>query len=149
MFSPGVMLRTDSAMAVVVPIVLIARLRSELLLVPLLFLVALALTIYDYNRRLSPVSLAMRDQFGTLNAGLTEAITGIEVVKANVQERFEWEKFTHNARVYRDHFVRQGEIQARYLPCLLYTSDAADDRLCVALGGRRIIKKKKPIHRPA
>ena len=29
--------------------------------------------------------------------------------------------------------------------CLLYTSDAADDLLCVDLGGRRIIKKKKYI----
>ncbi len=29
----------------------------------------------------------------------------------------------------------------RYLS--LYTSDAADDLLCVDLGGRRIIKKKK------
>src|SRR5680860_1885658 len=29
--------------------------------------------------------------------------------------------------------------------CLLYTSDAADDLLCVDLGGRRIIKKKKTI----
>src|SRR5450756_3204159 len=28
-------------------------------------------------------------------------------------------------------------------PCLLYTSDAADDLLCVDLGGRRILKKKK------
>ena len=27
--------------------------------------------------------------------------------------------------------------------CLLYTSDAADDLLCVDLGGRRIITKKK------
>ena len=27
--------------------------------------------------------------------------------------------------------------------CLLYTSDAADDLLCVDLGGCRIIKKKK------
>ena len=27
-------------------------------------------------------------------------------------------------------------------PCLLYTSDAADDLLCVDLGGSRIIKKK-------
>ena len=26
--------------------------------------------------------------------------------------------------------------------CLLYTSDAADDLLCVDFGGRRIIKKK-------
>src|SRR5659263_747754 len=30
--------------------------------------------------------------------------------------------------------------------CLLYTSDAADDLLCVDLGGRRIIKKKKNNH---
>ena len=29
--------------------------------------------------------------------------------------------------------------------CLLYTSDAADDLLCVDLGGRRFIKKKKKI----
>ena len=32
--------------------------------------------------------------------------------------------------------------------CLLYTSDAADDLLCVDLGGRRIIKKKKNIIKP-
>ena len=31
----------------------------------------------------------------------------------------------------------------RVAPCLLYTSDAADDLLCVDLGGRRSIKKKK------
>ena len=34
---------------------------------------------------------------------------------------------------------------ARCTHCLLYTSDAADDLLCVDLGGRRIIKKKKEI----
>ena len=30
-----------------------------------------------------------------------------------------------------------------YKGCLLYTSDAADERSSVDLGGRRIIKKKK------
>ena len=30
-----------------------------------------------------------------------------------------------------------------YQSCLLYTSDAADERSSVDLGGRRIIKKKK------
>ena len=30
----------------------------------------------------------------------------------------------------------------RFWDCLLYTSDAADDLLCVDLGGRRIINKK-------
>ena len=36
--------------------------------------------------------------------------------------------------------------QAVFL-CLLYTSDAADERSSVDLGGRRIIKKKKIIIR--
>src|SRR5680860_1410308 len=34
-------------------------------------------------------------------------------------------------------------VKTQYGYCLLYTSDAADDLLCVDLGGRRIIKKKK------
>src|SRR5450756_2555274 len=33
-------------------------------------------------------------------------------------------------------------VNGLYTNCLLYTSDAADDLLCVDLGGRRIIKKK-------
>ena len=33
-------------------------------------------------------------------------------------------------------------LAAEIVVCLLYTSDAADDLLCVDLGGRRIIKKK-------
>ena len=32
---------------------------------------------------------------------------------------------------------------AQWRACLLYTSDAADERSSVDLGGRRIIKKKK------
>ena len=32
------------------------------------------------------------------------------------------------------------------LGCLLYTSDAADERSSVDLGGRRIIKKKNQIY---
>src|SRR5450756_2556352 len=36
----------------------------------------------------------------------------------------------------------QHSLELRLNSCLLYTSDAADDLLCVDLGGRRIIKKK-------
>jgi ATP-binding cassette subfamily B protein len=121
MFSPGLMLIIDSLMALVVPIVMISRLQFKLLLVPSIFVVLLAITVADYNRRLKPVSIARREQFGTMNAGLAEAIAGIEVVKANVQERYEWGKFTQNARLFRDYFVQQGEIQARYLPMLMFS----------------------------
>ena len=37
------------------------------------------------------------------------------------------------------------DLQALLAVCLLYTSDAADERSSVDLGGRRIIKKKKRV----
>jgi len=121
MFSPGLMLITDSAMALVVPMILIGTLEWRLLLVPGIFTVALVITVADYNQRLKPVSLAQREQFGTMNAGLAEAVAGIEVVKANAQERAEWGKFTQDAGRFRDYFVQQGKIEAKYLPMLAFS----------------------------
>src|SRR5659263_275842 len=46
-------------------------------------------------------------------------------------------------RVKRQWVYRAGRNEPDMNACLLYTSDAADDLLCVDLGGRRIIKKKK------
>ena len=37
----------------------------------------------------------------------------------------------------------QSDLETEKWVCLLYTSDAADERSSVDLGGRRIIKKKK------
>ena len=37
-------------------------------------------------------------------------------------------------------------IYAYNVACLLYTSDAADDLLCVDLGGRRIIQQQISLH---
>jgi ATP-binding cassette subfamily B protein len=121
MFSPGLNLIIDSALALVVPVIMIGLIHPRLLLVPLVFTVLLTVTVMDYNRRLKPVSIAQREQFGIINAGLAEAVAGIEVVKANVRERYEWDKFTSNARTFRDYFVRQGIIQARYWPMLMFS----------------------------
>ena len=38
--------------------------------------------------------------------------------------------------------IQLGEDREKFKGCLLYTSDAADERSSVDLGGRRIIKKK-------
>ncbi len=121
MFSPGLMLIIDALMGTIVPVVMMGRINPRLLLVPLIFLVALILTVYDYNRRLKPVTVAQREQFGTMNAGLEEAVAGIEVVKANAQERQEWLKFVDNARLFRKYYVQQGVIEARYWPMLAFS----------------------------
>jgi ATP-binding cassette subfamily B protein len=127
MFSPGVMLLVDGLMGIIAPIVLIAALRLELLLVPGLFLLLFTVTVWDYARQLNPVSEAMRERFGVMNAGLAESIGGIEVVKGNAQERQEIQNFVTNAARYRDYFVAQGVIQARYLPLLIFS-------LCLGAG---------------
>ena len=50
------------------------------------------------------------------------------------------------ANIFKDLFAGIRDIiggrSAAYEACLLYTSDAADERSSVDLGGRRIIKKK-------
>jgi len=119
MFSPGLMLIMDAAIGVVVPIILIYQLEPELLLVPFLFLIAFGITLSGYIRQLNPVSIAQREQFGVMNSELAETIAGIDVVKSNVQEEKEEAEFEADASLFRDYFVKQGEIQARYLPLLV------------------------------
>ena len=121
MFSPGLMLITDSLVGLVAPIVLITQIDTRLLLTPIIFLILFVITIRGYARRLSPVSEALRASFGTMNAGLAETVSGIEVVKGNAQEQQEGARFSQHAGIYRDNAVREGEIQARYLPMLVFS----------------------------
>ncbi len=120
MFSPGINLLFDSLVGLVIPITAIGMLQVELLLAPLIFVVLFGVTLRLYTRELNPVSDALRQQFGAMNAGLAETISGIEVVKANAREPQERRRFASAARKYRDFFVQRGEIQARYLPLLIY-----------------------------
>lgn len=121
MFSPGLMLITDSLVGLVAPMVLIYQIDPQLLLVPAIFVVLFIITIRGYARRLAPVSEGLRESFGIMNAGLAETVNGIEVVKGSAQECQEGDKFIGNAAVYRDYAVREGEIQARYLPMLVFS----------------------------
>lgn len=117
---PGGLLATETVLGLVAPLSFIALIRVELLLAPVAFVALYAITARRYLRRLQPVIDAQREQYGTMNAGLEETLSGIEVVKASAREPFEREKYRRNARLFRDFYVRQGYIEARYLPLLLY-----------------------------
>ena len=57
----------------------------------------------------------------------------------------ESEQADHDAAVHRVRIPRPvRRLGGKVDVCLLYTSDAADERSSVDLGGRRIIKKKQP-----
>lgn len=119
MMNPGASLIIQSFVATISPLVFIYFIDPVLLVPPVIFVVALFFAIRNYMAQLNPISGRMRMQFGEMNAGLTETIAGIEVVKSTAQEPQERRKFLKNANLYRDYFVQQGLIQARYLPLLL------------------------------
>lgn len=118
--SPALGMTIESLLTLIIPIITIANMNPELLLVPVLFLVVVSFALRHYNNQLRPVAGQLRTRFGVMNAGLAETITGIEVVKGFAQEPAEEARFTNNARSYRDAFVREGEVTARYYPLLIY-----------------------------
>lgn len=119
MFSPGIQLILESVLNIILPLAFIAAISPAMLLFPVLFVISFAFALRDYSRKLDPVSDAMRREFGNLSAGLNEAISGIELVKAAAAEPLERRKFARTARAFRDEFVKQGDVQARDLPYLL------------------------------
>ena len=119
MMNPGVALIMESLNGLLVPLVFIAFLDPRLLVAPLAFELSFVVALRSYMRQLNPVSSALRRQFGVLSAGLNQTITGIEVVKGTAQEPQEQARFGRDAGRFRDLFVRQGLVQARYLPLLL------------------------------
>ncbi|HEY8473396.1 MAG TPA: ABC transporter ATP-binding protein [Natronosporangium sp.] len=119
MFSPGIDLIVDSGTQAIIPVIFIGFIDWRLLAAPLVFLAGFLLSLRHFMRRLQPVSDRMRERTGDLGAVLSESVRGIEVVKATAQEAQEAAKFTSRAAAYREAFVEQGKIQARYLPTLL------------------------------
>jgi ATP-binding cassette subfamily B protein len=119
MVVPGFDIIFDSFSSLAITLIFIGLISPQLLLVPLLFTLSFLIALRYYSRRLNPISDSMREQFGELNAGLTESVKGIEVVKATAQETQEQRKFEHSASRYRDFYIKNGYIQAWYLPTLL------------------------------
>ncbi len=120
MIVPGGTLMFEMLLGIIVPISYIISVKAELALVPLTFVAIYLVLGKRYMRRLRPIIDKQRAQFGVMNAGLEETLSGIEVVKATAREMFERTRFRRNARAYRDLFVQQGRTEARYLPLLVY-----------------------------
>lgn len=119
LFSPGVNLVVGSLIFIFVPIFVAPRYHPSLVLVPLLFVIIYFVLLKFYLKELEPVTDEVRHSFGILNTRLNEALDGIEVVKGAAQEEGEVVLFGKNVDRYRKAAVRQGDIEARFLPALL------------------------------
>ncbi len=119
LFSPGVNLVVGSMLFLVMPFIFTPQYSPALLLTPILFTIAYFLALANYLRTLSPITDEVRATFGEMNTHLSEALDGVEIMKGSAQEGAEVERFIINARRVRNVFVRQGDIEARFLPNLL------------------------------
>lgn len=119
MLNPGFNLVIGSAMFLIVPLFVVPTLHPALIATPLLYIIAYFFTLQRYLNQLQPATENVRRQFGGMNAVLAESIEGIETVKGAAQEAQAIEKFEAGAGAYRDAYVRQGFIEARFIPLLL------------------------------
>jgi ATP-binding cassette subfamily B protein len=126
-FSPGVTLVMGSIVFLIVPIVYSIQYHVSLIIVPILFILVYFWSIRHYLARLNPVTENVRSKFGELNIQLAESIDGIEIVKGAARESEEVASFKNNARDYRNAVVRQGDVEAVFIPLLLMS-------IAVALG---------------
>ena len=122
MFSPGVNLVVGSFIFILMPIFVAGRYHPSLVLTPIVFIFLYFFFLVRYLKSLAPVTDEVRASFGTMNTHLSESLDGVEVVKGASQENAEVDKFVMNASRVRDAFVKQGDLEGRYVAMLLLGS---------------------------
>ena len=122
MFSPGVNLVIGSLVFIFMPIFVAGRYHPSLVITPIVFIFLYFFFLARYLRTLAPITDEVRATFGKMNTHLAESLDGVEVVKGASQEEAEVDRFVMNAQRVRDAFVRQGDLEGRYVAMLLLGS---------------------------
>jgi ATP-binding cassette subfamily B protein len=120
MFSPGINLVVGSLVFLIMPFFFAPIYHWSLLFTPAIFTVAYIIALRWYLRTLNPITEDVRDSFGQMNIRLSEALDGIETMKGAAQEEAEIKRFNVNSRRLRNNNIRQGDVEARFVPLLLY-----------------------------
>jgi ATP-binding cassette subfamily B protein len=119
MLNPGLNLVIGSANFLLMPVLTAPAIHPYLIVTPLAYLLAYVVSVRSYLGQLRPAAEQVRYEFGQMNAALAEAIDGIETVKGAAQEKRESSRFLRKVTAWRDAYVRQGDIEALFIPLLL------------------------------
>ena len=116
--TPGVNVVLGSAMFLIFPVIFAPRIHPQLIIVPVLYVLAYFILVRRYLVRLGPATERVRKAFGQMNATLAESIEGIETVKGAAQEAREQKRFGVALDEWRAASVGQGDVEAPFLPSL-------------------------------
>lgn len=119
MFSPGINLVVGSLIFIFMPIFVAGRYHPTLSITPIVFIILYFWFLVRYLRTLGPITDEVRATFGRMNTHLSESLDGVEVVKGASQEDAEVDRFVTNASRVREAFVKQGDLEGRYVAMLL------------------------------
>ncbi len=119
LFSPGVNLVVGSLIFLVMPVIFSVQYHWTLVATPLVYTILYFFALRRYLKNLEPITDEARESFGVMNTHLSEALDGVEVMKGAAQEQAEVGRFEQNARRVRAANVRQGDLEARFIPLLM------------------------------
>ncbi|TKJ27653.1 MAG: ABC transporter [Promethearchaeota archaeon Loki_b31] len=120
LISPALSLIIESFTYLFIPIIYIVMyFPFQLIVEPVFFSISFLILLKSYSRKIGPVTARLRANFGLMTASLSETLSGIEVVKATVQEEKEMKKYSTHVENYKKAFIERGKLQAKYLPILV------------------------------
>ncbi len=121
LFSPGLNMVIGSLNFLILPLFIAPGYHPTLIIPIVLFMIAYVIALIGYLKKLSPITDEVRAAFGQLNTRLAEALDGIEVVKGASQENAEVDRFAANMGRFRQASIKQGDVEARFIPLLLFS----------------------------
>ena len=110
LISPALSLIIESFTYLFIPIIYIVMyFPFQLIVEPVFFSISFLILLKSYSRKIGPVTARLRGNFGLMTASLSETLSGIEVVKATVQEEKEMKKYSTHVENYKKHcsFIRR------------------------------------------
>jgi len=120
LISPALSLIVESFTYLFIPVIyIILYYPLQLIFEPIFFSISFLILLRSYSRKIGPITARLRGNFGLMTATLSETLSGIEVVKATVQEEKEMKKYFTHANNYKKAFIERGNLQAKYLPILV------------------------------
>ncbi len=119
MMNPGMNLLIGSGMFLITPLLAAPLQYPSLIITPAIFLILYVIAQVLYVKNLNPISQDVRESFGRMNTDVAEKLDGLQVIKGAAMEKREIARFNTLADEVRDNFVRQGKVEALYIPNLL------------------------------
>ncbi|OLS13651.1 MAG: ABC transporter-like protein [Promethearchaeota archaeon CR_4] len=120
LISPAISLIFESFTALFVPVIyILVFFPVQLVIAPIGFAIAFIFALRSYIKKIGPIAGQLRMEFGNLDAILNESLSGIEVLKGCAQEESASGVYAKVAQRYKEAYIQQGYVQAKYLPILL------------------------------